>query len=242
MKYFNYLMFILICVIWTAQGFAETRPNAVSVEVQALASKLPGVKPSDIHSTPIPGLYEVLSPPRLFYVSADGNYVLHGDLFDVQRNLNLTRPKRNMARAMAINDLGEQSMIIFEPDKVKHTVSIFTDIDCGYCRKLHSEIVEYNKRGIKVRYLAYPRSGIGTSSYFKAVTVWCSEDRNKALTQAKKGQQLPQKSCDNPVTKHMSLGENLGVRGTPNIILEDGRVARGYVPAPALLKMIEQSQ
>jgi thiol:disulfide interchange protein DsbC len=129
-------------------------------------------------------------------------------------------------------------MIIFKPEESKYKVTIFTDIDCGYCRKLHSEIEQYMAEGITVQYLFYPRAGKGSESYTKAISVWCADDRKEALTAAKKGGSPETKSCDNPIDEHMQLGVDFKVRGTPMIVSEDGKVFPGYVPAKKLAQAL----
>jgi len=131
-------------------------------------------------------------------------------------------------------------MIIFKPEKVKHVVTVFTDIDCGYCRKLHGEMDNYLAEGIEVRYMMYPRAGAGSESYKKAVAVWCSDDRNAAMTRSKQGKALDMKTCDNPIDQHMQLVQQLGARGTPFIVLESGDTQPGYVPAKQLAKLLDQ--
>ena len=193
-----------------------------------------------IKKTPIRGLYEVTVPPRVFYISADGRYVLAGDLIDLQKGVNLTEQQRDKARVASIENVGEVNMVVFAPEKVKHTITVFTDIDCGYCRKLHNEMASYNKLGIKVRYLAYPRAGVGSESYKKAVSVWCADDKRQAMTDAKNGKDVPEKNCENPVASQMALGRNLGVNGTPAIVLANGQLYPGYAPADRLIKVLEQ--
>ena len=195
---------------------------------------------TSIKQTPIAGLYEVTVPPRVFYVSANGQYVLTGDLIDLKNSINLSEGVRDNARIASIENIGEENMIVFSPEKVKHTITVFTDIDCGYCRKLHNEMASYNKLGISIRYLAYPRAGIGSPSYNKAVSVWCSDDRKQAMTDSKNGKDLPPKNCENPVAKQMALGKGLGVNGTPAIVLANGQIYPGYAPADKLLQVIEQ--
>ena len=130
-------------------------------------------------------------------------------------------------------------MVVFAGDKADHTVTVFTDIDCGYCRKLHSQIDEYEDEGIRVRYVFYPRAGVKSESYKEAVSVWCSEDRNKAMTEAKAGRLMEEKTCDNPVQSHMELGELLGISGTPAIVLDNGDLVPGYVPPKRLAAIIK---
>jgi len=195
----------------------------------------------DIKPSPIKGLYQVVVPPKILYISEDANYVFEGDIINTKTNENYTEDARNAAHFAAV-DAFKDSMIIFSPKgKVKHTISVFTDMDCYYCQKLHKEISEYNRLGIEVRYLAYPRQGLQSPSYRKAVSVWCSKDQKAALTKAKNGEVLEEKTCaNNPVKKHFALGKALGIGGTPAIILENGQLYPGYIPAARLSAGLEQ--
>jgi thiol:disulfide interchange protein DsbC len=187
----------------------------------------------------VEGVSEVLMGPAVFYITNDGRYLFQGSLIDMKTREDLSETRRKETRIAAINDFGEDRMIIFPAKEPRHTITVFTDIDCGYCRKLHSEIDKYNAAGITVRYLLYPRSGPNSPSYDKAVSVWCKEDRRQALTDAKAGIQLAKADCDNPVKEEYDLGGLIGVRGTPAIILEDGEMLPGYVPANKLAKSLD---
>ncbi|CAK0764757.1 thiol:disulfide interchange protein DsbC [Gammaproteobacteria bacterium] len=194
---------------------------------------------NSITASPIPGMYEVLMGPNLAYFSADGRYMLVGDLVDSKTYKNLSAARRNEARSKTLDALGEENMFIFAPEKpAKHTITVFTDIDCGYCRKLHRDIKSYNENGIKVRYLMFPRAGKDSKSYEKAVDAWCAKDRNAALTKAKNGEELDRKECSNPIQRHMTLGEQMGVTGTPTIVTDSGEILPGYVPAEPLAKLL----
>ncbi|MDX1286290.1 MAG: DsbC family protein [Draconibacterium sp.] len=199
-----------------------------------------GVNPKNIFPSPVDGLYQVLMPPRFFYASADGRYLVDGDLIDMKTRENISQVPRNKSVSAAIDGMGEDSMIIFGDKKMKHTVTVFTDIDCGYCRKLHNEIKKYNQAGIRIRYLAYPRAGIGSGSFKKAEAVWCSKDKAKAMTEAKNGKDVKSDTCNNPVAKHYTLGQMIGLRGTPALVLEDGTVVPGYIPAARLSEGLNQ--
>jgi thiol:disulfide interchange protein DsbC len=200
---------------------------------------LPELKIDSIDKTPISGLYEVVMGSQVIYVSDDGRYMVQGRMIDLVNREDLTEPRKAAARKQAVDKIGEDNMVIFAPEKYDHTVTVFTDIDCGYCRKLHNEIADYGTEGIRVRYVFFPRAGVGSSSYKDAVSVWCSDDRKKALTEAKSGKRPRAKSCKNPIEKHMELGESLGVAGTPAILLENGEMVPGYVPAKRLAGMLE---
>lgn len=205
---------------------------------KALAEYMPGEKIDSINASEIPGLYEVTVGASVFYASEDGKYLLQGQLFDAAAKKNITESKLAGVRKSALDKMGEANMVIFKADAGKHVVSVFTDIDCGYCRKLHSEIDQYLAQGISVRYLFFPRAGVGSDSYKKAVSVWCAKDQQKALTAAKKGEALDSKTCDNPVDKHMALGESFRMSGTPMIVTAKGNVLPGYVPAAQLAKIL----
>lgn len=205
---------------------------------KALNEFMPGAQVESIAPSEIKGLFEVVSGGNIFYASEDGRYLLQGQMFDAVEKKNITENKLAGVRKQALEQVGEKNMIIFKPAAGKHVVSIFTDIDCGYCRKLHSEIDQYMAQGISVRYLFFPRAGKGSESYSKAVSVWCAADRQKALTTAKKGESLETKNCDNPVDQHMALGEAFGMNGTPMIVTEKGNILPGYVPAAQLAKIL----
>jgi thiol:disulfide interchange protein DsbC len=209
---------------------------------QVLSKLMPQATPDSVKAAAIPGMYEAVYGPQVIYVSSDGRYMLEGDLYDLKNRINLTETKRRAGRAKVINAIDEKSMIVFSPekDKVKYTITAFTDVDCGYCRKLHKQIKQYNDLGIAVRYLAYPRSGVNTPSYYKAVSVWCSADRKEAITEAKSGAKMERKDCDNPVKAHMAAAKEVGVTGTPTLVLQSGQVIPGYVEPKRLIKILDQ--
>ena len=173
------------------------------------------------------------------YVSNDGKYLLQGSLIDLNTRVDISEERRDGIRLDAINELGEDKMIVFPAKEQKHVITVFTDIDCGYCRKLHAEMDKYNEEGITVRYLMFPRAGVDSPSYKKAVTVWCSKDQLDAMTRAKNGENLPNLTCDNPIQEEYELGQLIGVRGTPAIVMDDGGMLPGYVPAARLAKALE---
>jgi thiol:disulfide interchange protein DsbC len=203
-----------------------------------LKKVIPSLSIKSIQATPVKGVYEVAIGGDILYVSEDGKYLFQGHLIDVAARKDLTEAKLSAVRKQTLAALGEGQVISFKADKPKYDVYIFTDIDCGYCRKLHSEIDQYLAEGINVHYLFYPRAGVGSESYKKAVTVWCSEDRQQALTDAKQGKKMDLQSCDNPVEKHMQLGQEFGARGTPMIVTKHGTIFPGYVPAPRLAQAL----
>ncbi len=234
-----------LALISAATGFAaDTAKSALTPEQRAqLASKIPGAKADSVRESPIPGLYEVSVDTSVGYISADGRYVISGDMFEIASRTNLTDVRKADTRRKMLANLKEDQMIIFAPASVKHTITVFTDVDCAYCRKLHSEIGELNKLGVKVRYLAYPRTGPNTVSWAKMEQVFCSKDRKDALTHAKLGEDVKAPKCGaTPVASEFALGEQIGVNGTPAIITETGEYIGGYLPAAKLVQYLDSGQ
>jgi len=213
--------------------------EGVRKRVDALLPELrSGLAIERIKETPVAGLYEVLlNGNRTLYMSADGNYFLVGDMYEVSSEgiVNLPELARQEKRKELMAKVDDTSMISFKPASgLLATVSVFTDVDCTYCRKLHREMRQYHKKGIEVRYLAYPRAGIGSESYKKTVSAWCSSDPQRAITTLKRGDNIPSRTCPNPVAAQYELGGRVGVTGTPSIILSDGRMLPGYLSAEKL--------
>ena len=233
MKKYTRILALLLWAIVSSSAFADEAAIRKALSAFMPQGKVDTIKPSEID-----GIYEVTMGGNIFYASADGKYLLQGQLYDAEAKKNITETKLAEVRKSALDKIGTQNMIIFKAENSKHQVSVFTDIDCGYCRKLHSEMDQYLAQGITVRYLFFPRAGKGSESYKKAISVWCAADRNKALTSAKKGEPLDSKVCDNPVDRHMQLGEEFGMSGTPMIVTEKGNVLAGYVPAPQLANIL----
>lgn len=237
-------------------SYAETVPDPVTSDnsvvvvddpVATIRARLseaaPGLSIVDIRPSPIKGIYEVESNnPQILYISSDGQYFVAGDIYQVLdgRISNLGEKRRETNRAELVNAIPEEQLVIFSPGdgKPKATVTVFTDVDCGYCRKLHLEIPKLNELGVQVNYMAFPRAGIGSHSYDKLVSVWCSEDRESAMTVAKTGKEPALKTCANPVAEQYELGQKIGISGTPAIILKDGRLIPGYLPASSLAQSL----
>lgn len=198
---------------------------------------------ANIRNTEMADLLEVeLSSGELLYTNPAGDFLLTGDLLRTTESgvVNLTAQTRGRKVVEMIADVPESEMIIFRPQEVKGSLTVFTDADCTFCRKLHGDIEEIMARGIEVRYLAYPRGGAASAVFPKMISVWCAEDRNRALTQAKHGQNLPKRECDNPVQRHYELGNRVGITGTPALVLDDGTVVPGYVDVDRLTSMVLQ--
>ena len=216
-----------------------TDPRAALLKLMPAGSKLEDLRPS-----PIPGIFEFTQGADVSYMTADGKYFLDGNLYDMATRENLTEAVRTRARLAMISAVPETEMLIFGPKNPQYTITVFTDVDCAYCRKLHSEMAELNRLGVRVRYMFFPRTGPNTESWKKAEVVWCSADRNEALTRAKAGGQLDMsKKCDaTPVAREYALGQSIGVRGTPAILTENGDYISGYMPPRELVQQIKDLQ
>ncbi len=202
---------------------------------QKIQKRVPEISITDIKPAPVPGLYEIVFGTRVAYVSADGQYILMGDLVDLDSQRNLTAMRRGSLVLKSIDAMGEANMIVLGPAQPKRTLTVFTDVDCPYCARLHNEVPALVQAGVKVRYLLYPRAGKDSETYKRSVAVWCAKDRIKAIATAKRGGKLEMKTCVNPVDQHVRLGQEVGVQGTPTIVMDDGRVLPGYAPAAELL-------
>ena len=212
---------------------ADAIPKTVT---EAVADLIPGLMPDSIAPTPVPGLYLVAFGAQVVYVSADGRYLLTGDLIELESGRNLADDVRSVIRKKIIDGLDESGMVVFSPARIRSTITVFTDVSCGYCVRLHQEMNDLAKGGIKVRYLGYPRAGIPSDAYDKLVSVWCDNNQQQAMTDAKAGRDIGKKTCKTPIRKHMVAAEQIGVRGTPTIVLQDGQMLPGYLPADELVK------
>lgn len=216
---------------------------AIQERLQTLVG--PDATKAKVSATEIPGLYQIQLGMTVVYMSKDGKFLVNGSVVNLDTQTNLTKQAQSVVRKAALADIPEKSMIVYPAkegkDKAKHTITVFTDIDCPYCAKLHKEIPELNKAGINVRYLAYPRAGMGSASYSKAVSVWCADKPNQSMDDAMVGIPPENKQCLNPVRDHMMQAEVFEVNGTPNIILDNGELLPGYVPAKKLIEMLKTS-
>jgi thiol:disulfide interchange protein DsbC len=196
-----------------------------------------------VDTSAIKGMYAVtLASHQMLYISEDGQHFVNGDLFQLTSEgfENVSKTARNGWRKHLIDQIDSSELVVFSPpaDKVKATVNVFTDIDCGFCRKLHTEVPELNRMGIAVRYLAFPRAGIESHSYVKYVSSWCAADRQKAFTLAKLGDEPKLMTCKNPVAEQYQLGSEIGVTGTPALVFEDGTLSMGYRSAEQLARTL----
>ena len=218
-------------------GVAEEKDfTAVEEKLRTLA---PNATTMAISETPIEGILQVQINSDIVYVTSNGQYLLQGQIMEIDTRTNITDQAKSGIRLDVLNDLNRDEQISFSPEKPKYDLLVFTDIDCGYCRKLHNQVAEYNEEGIAIHYMAFPRAGIGSGSYDKFVSVWCADDQQEALTLAKNGTDPEPLKCPNPIADQYQLGRDVGVTGTPALVTSDGTLIPGYMPPEQLRQRLE---
>lgn len=220
-------------------GAAEQGGTALVERLQTLR---PNIRVTRVTPSPVPGIVGLeVTGGTILYGTTDGRYLFAGDLYDLTGAdlVDVAEEGRAERRRALLAKVGTDGMVIFRAKgETKAAINVFTDVDCGYCQKLHLEVPQLNAMGIEVRYLGYPRAGIGSESYDRIVSAWCAKDPNDALTRIKAGENIPQATCDNQIAAHYGLAREMGVAGTPAIILENGAMLPGYMPAAEIAKAV----
>ena len=222
---------------------ADPKVAAGTPAARALAAlkKLnPDIVPENLGDAPIPGFQQAIVAGQVIYISNDGKYLMQGSLYDIERQKNLGEEAMAGVRSALIKSIPASDRIVFGPADAKYNVVVFTDVECGYCRKMHSEMADYNKQGIAVQYVAFPRMGPASEDFRKMEAVWCSKDRRKALTDAKNDRKVSAERCTSPVAQQYALGQRAGLTGTPMILTEDGTQLGGYLPPEALRAALDR--
>lgn len=235
----------LVCILavsWSAASKTEAKLD--SEKIKGLIQGMLGLSVTSVQDSPMPGVAEVITERGVFYTSYDGKFLLQGKLYGIDGGVvNYTEESLAQVRLDGVKRF-EDDMIVFKAKEEKYVVNVFTDITCGYCRKMHDQIEDYNDLGITVRYLAYPRAGVqdrsgGLSKGFKDLrSIWCHEDSASAMTKAKQGSTPAQRICDAPIAEEFAFGQQVGVSGTPAMILENGFLLPGYREPQDLVKIL----
>ena len=230
-------IFLIILILIFAP---DAKPDDLLISSKINAVLPEGMSVQSVKKSQIANLYIVdIGDLQPIYASKNGEFFFYGELYAVNGNMlqNTTKDEINLKRKSILDEaLSEGDFITFKSDNEKHRVIIFTDVDCGYCRKFHNEINDFNDLGITVNYVAFPRSGLASDSYNKIVTAWCSTDAQDTLTKMKQGIDVQLSMCqDHPVEKHFLLGQKIGITGTPAIIKSNGELLPGYLPPEELI-------
>ena len=233
---------VAVAFCWAAIAQAADDEAALNDVRSKMSDMFESVDPENISFSPVDGWFTIQQGSIIAYVSDDGRYLLQGDLIDLEQQVNLSELSRNSARRDLIAALTDDDAILFSPADVKYSVTIFTDIECTYCRKMHSQINEYLDEGIQVRYALYPRNGPASKSWSTSEKVWCAKDRGQALTAAKLDREFKSSRCDSAmVSNHYRVGRDIGLSGTPAIVLQDGTLIGGYLPPAQLSLRLQQN-
>lgn len=235
---FPRFLFFTLLAFAAGVGHAQDAPNYEKVR-EAVQSVLPDAKKIAVSETPLPNLLEVRVDSDILYLDDSGRYLIQGRLFDLESRRDLTSDAKSVIRSERLQDIKPEQRITFAPSEPEHEIVVFTDLDCTYCRRLHSQIDEYMERGIAFHYVSFPRAGIGSASFKKAESVWCADDRQAALTRAKQGKEVEPRQCDNPVEEQFRLGRKIGVTGTPAMVTSSGILIAGYMPPGKLQERLE---
>ena len=229
------------CAFATAQAASEENADLDQVR-QKVGEMFDLIEPEDVNGSPVDGWYTIQKGSIVAYISSDGRYLLQGDMIDLDNQVNLSELVRTDARRALMSTVTDDQVIKFSPAEVKYSVSIFTDVECTYCRRLHSQIEDYMDHGIEVRYLMYPRNGPASRAWNTAEEVWCSADRKNALTMAKLDRKFSTSSCDASIVQdHYVMGRDVGLSGTPAIIFDDGTLIGGYLAPDQLATALEKN-
>lgn len=225
-------------------AFAVAQAETIDADLEQVRQKVGEmfdmIDPEDVSTSPVDGWYMIHKGSVVVYISADGRYLLQGDLVDLDSQVNLSEKARSESRRDLLAGVTDEQTILFSPEEVKYSVSVFTDVDCTYCRRLHSQIDQYLAHGIQVRYLMYPRNGPASPTWNTAEDVWCASDRQNALTMAKLDRDFPTNKCDASIVQdHYVMGRDVGLNGTPAIVLEDGTLIGGYLSPEQLVATLE---
>ena len=230
----------------TPQAKAELPADIVSAATPeararaAIHAVNPKVSIDQVSAAPMPGFQQVIVGGDVVYVSNDGKYLMQGSLYDIAAKKNLGEAAMAQVRSRLLKTIPAGDRIVFAPANPKYTVTVFTDVDCAYCRKFHSQIADYNRQGIAVNYVAFPRMGLGSDDFKKMVAVWCAADPKKALTDAKNDRPVAYRNCTNPVTMEYNLGQRMGLTGTPMILTSEGVQVGGYIPPDQLRATLDK--
>ena len=232
----------LMCALWITGASAQEIEDRMGAALSAFAGQPIGIE--SVRPSPAPGIVEVqvINGPLLYATEDGGYFFLNGDLHQVSVSgaVNLTEERRSLARKEQLAAVSLEDMVIFSPKgETRDYVSVFTDVTCFYCQKLHREVDQLNAKGVEVRYLAFPRGGINSDGAKKLATAWCADDQQTTLTELKAGMDLPVNDCaDSPIAAQYQLGQEMGVSGTPAIITSSGMMIPGYRPAADLIVVL----
>jgi len=236
-----------VLVVLISVPLAANAQSAADADIEHLTKRLSeqfeGMSITSVSTSPVPGLYEFVSDGQIYYVDRNADYLLDGSMIDLNGRVNLTEGRLGQLHTGLIEEIGEDNMLIYEPSEPSdRSITVFTDISCGYCRRLHQDIDGLLDAGVRVRYLLFPRAGLDSEAHAALESVWCADNPQEAMTRAKSGQSVEPATCDNPIAEHVSIAERIGLRGTPLIYLDTGDRIPGYREPATIADMVNQGE
>lgn len=234
---------LCILLLFTAglpgSAFAKEDQEAAHVQA-ALQARFPDISVAMPRPSPIPDYYEVEMGGQVFYVSKNGRYLLNGDVIDLRRDENLSEARRMVLRRKVLDAIPPSDMVIIGLPGARRHVTVFTNIDCYYCRQLNAELQNLAARGnVQIRYVLLPEGRPDSAVYARTVSVWCAPNRIVALNRAMEGGKVPSYQCPAPLGEFVQAAKRLNIRGLPTLFLENGAMISG-MPPQALLENIMQ--
>lgn len=233
MKYLLTILFLMLVSCSQHEATSYTTKDAA----ERFVKSYPDLKIDSIEKINN-SFFEILIGEQIFYLTSDLNYLLAGNIIDLGSGINLTQQKIENFRLSVLKTLDKKDTIIYQPKKIDHIITVFTDVSCPYCKKLHNEIPDLLNNNIEVRYVLFPRNGIDDDAYVDMASLWCSEDKKDLLETAFEGDFIKEEKCENPLAKNLELAYSLRVNGTPMIFTESGKVIPGYVPYKQILNTL----
>lgn len=241
MKFTRYICLVILLVGF---GHVYAQESEALAKLRAdLQQTMPDIQLQSLTELADSGLFEAVISDRVYYFTSDGNYLIQGSVLSLKTRENLTQQRELGIKSDILSRQNPDDLITFAPEKVDYMLTVFTDVDCTYCRKMHEQVAEYNALGIGIRYMAFPRAGVESESAKKLVEVWCAKDPQQAMTDAKAERKIKNtKVCeDNPIIAQFQTGQRLGVEGTPALFLENGQMLPGYVPPKRLREILDEN-
>lgn len=223
---------LLAPILAAAEDYEQVR--------ERISSLVNGETDISIAESPLPGILQVRLGSDIVYMTEDGRYLVQGRVLDLDTRRDITDQAKSQIRRELVGDIDYDQLISYGGDDSEFDIIVFTDVDCGYCRRLHQQVEEYNDAGIRIRYAAFPRAGVGSDTFRKMTSIWCSDDQQAAMDLAKGGGTPEPVDCDAPISAQYQLGQAVGVTGTPALVTPDGDLIPGYVPPGDLKVRLEQ--
>lgn len=200
-----------------------------------LKEQYPATRITEVRESAIKGLYEVVMGRNVAYTDESGRYMLFGHLYDMKEQKDLTAQRLDEINKIDVSALPLADAIKTVKGDGSRKLYVFSDPDCPFCQRLERETVPLLDN-VTIYTFLYPLEGLHPDAKRKAETIWCAKDRAKAWEDFMKSGTLPEgvTRCDNPVERNIRLGSSMGINGTPTIILGDGTMVPGFVPASEL--------